>query len=180
MGDDMTRTFDEIFEFLMKWEGEKWEDDPDDDGNRGDGSPGNWGTKFGIDARSHPGVDIKNLTRQQAKEIYLSEYHKSIANTLPYPINFLTFDFTVNAGQSRAVKCLQRVAGVTPDGVWGPRTNEAWRALQASSKASRVPAMLLQCRRDFYNGLADGSRRLNRYRKGWINRTNDLGAFLDV
>ena len=35
-------------------------------------------TKYGIDARSHPGVDIENLTEQQALNIYWEEWKSNI------------------------------------------------------------------------------------------------------
>jgi len=53
----MTARFkDEIIPWLFKWEGTYYEDDKDDPGGA---------TKFGIDQRSHPHVDIRNLTAEQ-------------------------------------------------------------------------------------------------------------------
>lgn len=172
-------TWHQFFEFLMEFEGKYWENDPDDDGNRGDGvTPGNIGTKFGVDARSHPGVNIKDLTLEQAEQIYLKEYEDSVAATLPYPYNYLTFDFTINAGQSRAVKCLQKVSGAVSDGIWGPNSKKAFSAI--SDDVNSTSQKLLQCRRNFYNGLADNNSRLSKYRKGWLRRTNALGTLLGV
>lgn len=167
----------DFFNFLMKWEGAVWENDPDDHGNRGDGSPGNIGTKYGVDSRSHPGVNIRELTLEGAEKIYLKEYEDSVASSLPYPFNYLFFDFEVNAGPARAVKCLQKVSGVNADGAWGPISKKAFSLV---SEQKNTTSKYLQCRRDFYNDLADGSKRLSKYRKGWLNRTNDLGKVLNV
>lgn len=56
--------FDKVMEFIFKWEG-GYVNDPVDPGGE---------TNFGIAKRSHPDVDIKNLTKDQAKEIYRNEY----------------------------------------------------------------------------------------------------------
>jgi hypothetical protein len=66
-----------------------------------DGDPGGE-TKWGISKRSHPNEDIKNLTVERAKEIYLEEYWKPIADTLPFPCDVVAFDAAVNQGMSFA------------------------------------------------------------------------------
>lgn len=52
------------FNHLMKYEG-GYVNDPDDPGGE---------TKYGISKRSYPNLDIKNLTEEQAKSIYLREW----------------------------------------------------------------------------------------------------------
>lgn len=62
--------------------------------------PGNYrpngefvGTKFGISALAHPTLDIVNLTKEQALEIYRRDYWQgSGADKLPWPLNLLHFD----------------------------------------------------------------------------------------
>ena len=60
--------FEAMIDFVLQWEVVKdrqgnviAEDDPDDPGGL---------TKYGIDQRSHPNVDIRNLTEEEAKDIY--------------------------------------------------------------------------------------------------------------
>ena len=84
-------TFDDYFEWLMRWEGEAYEDDPDDPGGR---------TKYGIDQRSHPNVDIRNLTRDQAKAIYRRDYWDAVkADELPPGLRLVVVDIAVNNGK---------------------------------------------------------------------------------
>src|SRR6478735_11274468 len=54
-------TFDEYFDWLVPWEGAAYENVPGDPGGP---------TKYGIDQRSHPDVNIRALTKEQAKAIY--------------------------------------------------------------------------------------------------------------
>ena len=56
--------FDEIIEVVLEHEG-GYVNDPKDPGGE---------TNFGIAKRSHPDVDIKNLTKESAKEIYKEVY----------------------------------------------------------------------------------------------------------
>lgn len=71
--------------------------DPKDPGNYVNGQLR--GTKYGIAARSHPTVDIRNLTRDEASAIYRREYWGP-AGCEPRTIglDYATFDCSVNAG----------------------------------------------------------------------------------
>lgn len=54
-------------------------------------------TKYGIAGNFHPGLDIKNLTLEQAKEIYYKEYWLPAGcNEAPYPLDICLFDSQVN------------------------------------------------------------------------------------
>lgn len=84
--------------------------------NRND--PGNWtggkvgvgvmkGTKFGIAASAHPLIDIKNITLEQATEIYRQKYWLAAGcEQIEWPLCAAVFDFAVQSGASRARKYL--------------------------------------------------------------------------
>ena len=61
---EMKTTFDEIIEVVLEHEG-GYVNDPHDAGGE---------TNFGIAKRWYPDVDIKNLTKEQAKKIYHQDY----------------------------------------------------------------------------------------------------------
>ena len=93
--------FDEIIEVVLHHEG-GYVNDPDDPGGE---------TNFGIAKRSHPDVDIANLTKDGAKEIYKEHYwDKNKVESLPEDLRHIYFDMCVNQGKGRAVKILQRAA----------------------------------------------------------------------
>ncbi len=54
-------------------------------------------TKYGIAKRYHPDEDIKNLTLERAKEIYLNEYWiPAKCDNTPTPMDICLFDSQVN------------------------------------------------------------------------------------
>ena len=105
--------------------------------------PGNWtggkvgvgelkGTNKGISAAAYPHLDIKNLTDAQIADIYVSKYWRPVrGNELPDGVDFSALDFAVHSGVSRSARYLQRVLGVTADGVVGPVTVLAAKAADA-------------------------------------------------
>lgn len=76
------------------------------------------------------------------------------------------FDKSVNMGIGQAVKLLQRAAGVTADGDYGPKTTIAVN--------NADPAQLLEaCReqaRAFYRRLAERNPSQKQFLKGWLAR----------
>ena len=106
-------TFDQAFERLIGHEG-GYVDHPADPGGE---------TKFGISKRAYPSEDIKGLTLDRAKEIYLRDYWKPAGcDSVPDGLKFDLFDMAVNAGVRTAARCLQRAVGETADGIIGPKT----------------------------------------------------------
>lgn len=76
-------------------------------------------TNFGISKRSYPDTDIKALTVDGAKAIYLRDFWNPIGDADP-AIKFQVFDFAVNSGISTAIRKLQAAIRVADDGHWGP------------------------------------------------------------
>src|SRR6266436_4597543 len=75
-GATFSKTFTDFMPWILDWEGRIFENDPDDPGGA---------TKFGIDQRSHPNVDIRNLTESQALDIYWSEWIRDGCDKLSSP-----------------------------------------------------------------------------------------------
>lgn len=148
------------WEFLWTWEGTEYENV---DGDRGGA------TKYGIDQRSHPDVDIRNLTEEKAKEIYRKDYWGKIkGGLLPEKVAMVVMDIAVNNGTGRASKWLQELVGVVVDGVIGPKT------VNATNEADSLvlTEKLLDRREAFYRSIARGSQA--KFLKGWLNRNNAL------
>jgi len=96
-------------------------------------------TNFGISKRAYPEVDIKNLTKTEAKEIYRRDYwNRVMGDDLPFPLALVTFDAAVNSGVSRASKWLQTAVEAYPDGVVGPLTVEGATAAYNASPYATV------------------------------------------
>lgn len=158
-------TFDKAFDRLIGHEA-GYSNDKRDPGNWTGGIVGKGvlkGTKFGIAANTYPNLDIQNLTIDQAKQIYKKDWWDKLgADALHPAIVFQLWDFAVNAGKSRAVKELQQVVGVPDDGIIGPKTIAAIKAMDVNDVLLKFNAERLK----FYTSLSTWST----YGKGWTNR----------
>lgn len=110
--------------------------------------------------------DVQNLTREEAREIYRTQYWNALScDALPVGVDLVVFDFGVNAGVSRSAKLLQRLVHVDPDGEVGPITVGAARAIDAT----HVINGFSDGRMDHYRAL----KTWERFRNGWTRRVTD-------
>lgn len=146
-------SFDQSFDRLVTVEG-GYSHDPADPGGE---------TKYGISKRAYPNLDIKNLTREDAKAIYLRDFWNRIqADTLPPGVLFQLFDFAVNSGIETAVRYLQRALDVADDGHFGPVSLAAAAAVSQSDLIMRFLAERLDFMTRLVNWPAAG--------RGWARR----------
>lgn len=148
--------FDQAFDRLISNEG-GYVNNPADPGGE---------TNWGISKRSYPTVDIKALTREGAKQIYLADFwNRGRMEEYDAAIAFQVFDAAVNHGIETAVRLLQRAAGVADDGHIGPVT-------VAAVKAKSVTDMLMlfiAYRIKFWTKLSTWAT----FGRGWANRAAD-------
>lgn len=120
--------FDQAFEKLIGHEG-GYVCNPADPGGE---------TKFGISRRSYPMEDIRNMTLERAKALYLRDYWGPAGcDAVPDGVKFDLFDTAVNSGITTAIRLLQGAAGVTQDGIVGPITLQALGSMPASRLVAR-------------------------------------------
>lgn len=144
--------FYKAVEFVLKHEG-YYSNDLKDPGGE---------TKFGISKRAYPNLDIKNLTREQAIDIYKRDYWDKLPDGLSKNVHGALFDCAVNTGISRAIKLLQAAVKVKPDGAWGSKSALALHKLDVNEVLIRFSTERIM----FYSALST----FNRFGKGWINR----------
>lgn len=161
----MISRFDRWFEWLMTWEGTVYENDPDDAGGA---------TKYGIDQRSHPRVNIRGLTLAQARDIYLDEtWHHLDAEELPPGVGEVVCNIAVNCGKGKAVEWLQAAVKAKVDGWFGPETLR----LSKAANAAMLCAALLDRTEQYYRGISK-LRKNKKFLKGWLNRNDSLRTFI--
>lgn len=120
-------------------------------------------TNFGISKRAYPNLDIKNLTRAAAIQIYFTDYWQPIKPLLiPERLRLCAFDCAVNQGVDRAIKLMQGAVGVRQDGDIGPLTLSALKSYNPDNALSNM----LNLRLEHYAKLPHFSR----YAKGWTKR----------
>ena len=128
-------TFDQAFQIVVAHEG-GYVNDPRDPGGE---------TKYGISKRAYPNENIQDMTLARAKEIYKRDYWDKIrADDLPKQVRFSAFDTAVNAGVVQSVKFIQRAVGVMDDGIIGPKTLAAVRAMDMYKLAAIFNGLRLQ------------------------------------
>jgi len=126
----MNQNFEKAFHELIMIEG-GYVNDPTDRGGE---------TKYGISKSAYPHVDIKNLTIEGAKDIYLEDYWKASGShhMLNYELALELFDTGVNMGQGISRRFLQEALNLMNrngrdfpnlevDGKIGPITITAYR-----------------------------------------------------
>lgn len=103
--------FSQTVDLVVNLEG-GFQSDPDDTGNWTGGAKGKGelkGTKFGISAKSYPHLDIENITKEEAIEIYRRDYWERIgAPQLRPSLAVLAFDVAVNSGVGTARRMLEQ------------------------------------------------------------------------
>lgn len=131
--------FKAFMPFIIEWEGSVFENDPDDPGGA---------TKYGIDQRSHPTVNIRELTLEAATEIYWKEWLADGCEAMPSPYAEVFFNCAVNMGLGRAKQFDARIPG-------------------ADANA------FLDMQESYYRRLGE-DHRFHKFQQGWLNRTGAL------
>ena len=128
-------------------------------------------TKFGI-AKNSNDIDIAALTWAEATRIYRAKYWlPGRCADMPGRIAFAHFDACVNHGPKKAAQLLQKALSVEADGIIGRNTLQALNEQMA--KKDVLKAMVAQ-RRKFFEDIVKTKPAMERFKKGWLNRIEDL------
>jgi lysozyme family protein len=150
--------FDYCVPFILELEG-GYVNDPNDPGGE---------TNFGISKRAYPNLDIAGLTEASASAIYYQDYWlKWQCGQMPAHLDLWYFNACVMSGGAEAVKLLQKLIGVTGDGVFGPATLAALKAFPASRYHEYLTLYLLHLQ-----SLGTWGN----FGKGWTNRLFFIAA----
>lgn len=157
----MSTNFDAALEHVLQFEG-GYVDHPSDPGGAT-----NMGITIGTlaDWRGTPVTkdDVRNLTLQEAGQIYKARYWDVCrCGEMPKGIAFMLFDSAVNHGPHRAIIFLQQAAGVADDGIIGPQTLGAVNGADAEQLTEEYAAR----RMNFYGKLSTFSV----FGLGWSRR----------
>ena len=126
-------------------------------------------TNYGITKRFYPNIDIENLSKQEAIDIYYDDYWiPSKAEKLPKHLQYPYFDTVVNTGQRRAVKILQQACNdknffkIEEDGVIGAKTISAAAKLEEDR--------FISYRILFYSKVISDKPEQKKFWYGWFKR----------
>lgn len=145
-------TFETAVEFILKHEG-GLSDDAQDSGGL---------TKWGISQRAYPDLDIRNLTREAAIQLYKTDYwDKCRCSELPHGLDLLVMDSAVNQGPAAAIRMLQRAVKTKVDGIIGPTT------ISVTTAAGKAGIVAYAARRMYQYGLHP---KFSHFGNGWSQR----------
>lgn len=130
-------------------------------------------TKYGISKTAYPKLDIANITKEDAINIYKKDYWESSkCGELPYPLDIMVFDTAVNHGVKKSIMILQESLGCKKiDGVIGSQTLSEAR----SAKNSIYTVFMIN--RFFSYSEAQSWKT---FKNGWKNRLVKLSKDLDI
>lgn len=114
-------------------------------------------------------ADVRLLTPETAAPVYRQGYWlKCRCDQLPAGVDYMIFDLAVNSGTSRAIRYLQRAAGVTEDGLIGPVTLAAVGRVGALELVERLGDL----REVFFRSL----KTFPVFGRGWMRRLAEVEA----
>ena len=136
-------------------------------------------TKYGISQRAYPDLDIANLSREKAAELYRRDYwDRAKCGKFPPVIAMILMDAAVNAGVRQGWILLQRAINaalvdhsIGVDGMAGPETISAVLALDKCGRLEILATAFIEARGAHYKGLAKDQPKMHGSSlKGWLNR----------
>lgn len=145
--------FNLAIERVLGHEG-RYVNDPDDPGGE---------TNWGISKRSYPHLDVKNLAREKAVQIYWEDFWVPLqADDIPDGVAYQLLDFAINSGIRQAIKAYQRALGVDDDGNFGPKSQFASSIMSETDQIMLVLAERLE--------FMTNTKNWPRHGKGWARR----------
>ena len=120
----------------------------------------------------HPVTTMKGLTPEEVKPMYRKKFWDAVhGDDLPVGVDYLAFDFAVNAGPGRSIKTLQEALGVTADGAIGPGTLAAIHAADPKELVEKFSEM----KDNFYKSLPT----FGTFGAGWLRRVAEVKVLAD-
>ena len=161
----MNSNWQKSFELMLKSEGGYVNNPADPGGMTNLGvTKATWENWVG---RASDEAEMRGLTPEKVEPLYKKKFWDAVrGDELPVGLDYLLFDFAVNAGAGRSIKTLQSAIGVTPDGGFGPMTMAAVQAIDPKELIERFS----QAKEDFYRSLPT----FGTFGKGWLNRVADV------
>ena len=161
-----SKRLDKCLDYIFKVEG-GYSNHPNDKGGA---------TKYGIiqaEARRHGYTgDMKNFTKDKAKEIYTKDYYykNKLDQIKDDRVALSVFDWTVNSGGAKKEiqKMLNNEYGynLSTDGVIGEQTLAALNAVNPDSLLKSISTT----QRNYYDALVRKDPKNKSFQKGWHNR----------
>jgi lysozyme family protein len=116
-----------------------------------------------------PAQPVERISQVEGNQIYYDSYWMPESPQLPVGLDLCYFDTSVNQGSGEATRILQTALGVDSDGIIGPQTKAAIKAI------SNVPAEIeaFTARRE---AVYKETRGAQYFLTDWMRRAEEIGA----
>jgi hypothetical protein len=163
--------FENAFKYIIGVEGEEYTN-----------IPGDLPTKYGITAPEVPGRDVRDLTFQEAKDIYFNNYWKKMSGDKIFAVApktaIVVFDFFVNSGAGGAASNLRKV-GINPGNPTNSEATQKIIDLANTIGDSELANTLISNRfLDYEEIIRRKPKEKAQFRTGWKNRLLRMQKFL--
>ncbi len=112
---------------------------------------------------------VIKITEEEGQEIYYTDYWlPNCPKCLP-GLDLCVFDSNVNQGQTQSTRILQFAINISVDGIWGPQTDAAVKAIVSTNAA--IQAFTL--RRE---AVYEETKNFNCFGTDWMRRANEIGT----
>jgi len=163
----MLSNYDDSFELLIKAEGGYSNRAQDGGGETNLGvTKAAWGAYLG---RPVEAGEMKMLTKEMVKPFYKTEYWDKVqGDLLPKGVDYLAFDFAVNAGVAQCSKFIQRACGAVDDGHIGPGT----LGKLSTMRPWEIVDSVSELKRRFYKDIVERKPDQKIFLAGWLRRVD--------
>ena len=175
------RDFNKNFKQIMRWEigssNNGYAHDKDDRGGI---------TVYGITRKGHPDLKIwgsldklkligekrkykpTDIEMMEVIRTYRKDYYDkmNLDKVIDDRIAHFLFDYAVNSGISRSAKAVQKIIGVTVDGIVGGQTINAINKTHSKS----LLTALIKSRTNFLKSIVTNNPSQKKFLKGWLKR----------
>jgi len=115
--------------------------------------------------------DVRNMSVDEARDIYRTWYFKGFESVNDVKTLKFLFDYSVNAGNSKAVKAVQTAIGAVADGAWGPNSQ---KALDNFGDHSKLYWPCVCFRFDDFMRIMGNDPSQTVFAHGWANRMKEF------
>jgi lysozyme family protein len=120
--------------------------------------------------------DVAAIADDEVRDIYFNEFWlPSQCDKMPDKIATVVFDSSVNNGQTRSIKTLQRAIGATVDGIIGKETLSKIQTIDSLAMAHDF----LTTKENYYRAIVQNDPTQQKFLKGWLRRVSFVRSFID-
>jgi hypothetical protein len=164
--------FENAFKYIIGVEGSEYTSDPE---------AGDPPTKYGITAPEVQGRDVRDLTLEEAKEIYYDNYWKKMSGDKIFAVApktaIVVFDFFVNSGPGGAARNLRNV-GINPGNPTNSEVAQKIIDLANTIGDGELANILISKRFLDYENIIQSNSKKAKFGPGWKNRLLRMQKFL--